>query len=133
MTMSNEPTRRDYLKHLGFATAQAISANKIKPMTLPKEISDRINAEAKKAAMIIEYGEYEPGPSNSARMQQTSRIDPIQKEFYVKGAIEWAGKAQGLVDALEWIKTYGPIDALTVKFIDKALADYAGEKEGADG
>jgi len=41
-----------------------------------------------------------------------------------KAATEWAGRAQGLVDALEWFKTYGPCDALTVKFIDNALAKY---------
>lgn len=33
--------------------------------------------------------------------------------------------------ALEWIKTYGPVDKLTVQFIDKALASYG--KEGQNG
>jgi hypothetical protein len=70
-------------------------------MNIPQETIDRISAEAKKAAMVIEYGEYDPGPSNSARMQQTSRIDPIQKEFYIKGATKWAAMAQKLADFIQ--------------------------------
>jgi hypothetical protein len=57
---------------------------------LPEEIKQQIEAKAKKAAMIVEFGEYDSGPASSARMAQTSRIDPIQKEFYINGATEWA-------------------------------------------
>lgn len=37
---------------------------------------------------------------------------------------ELVGRAHALVDALEWIKTYGPVDELTVRFIDKALEQW---------
>lgn len=57
---------------------------------LPEEIVKQINSEAKKAATVIGWGEYDAGPASSARMTQVSRIDPIQKEFYIKGATEWA-------------------------------------------
>ncbi len=57
---------------------------------LPEIITKQIDSEAKKAATIAEWGEYDSGPASSARMAQTSRIDPIQKEFYIKGATEWA-------------------------------------------
>lgn len=45
---------------------------------------------------------------------------------------EWAthDRAKVLVDALEWIKTYGPVDELTVKFIDKALEQWEGKEVG---
>ena len=95
---------------------------------LPQATIDRINAEAKKAAMITEYREYDSGPSNSARMQQTSRIDPIQKEFYTKGATEWAGKAEEhLIPALEAItgKTMPvPNKADMIEIALNALAKY---------
>lgn len=57
---------------------------------LPGEIIRQIESDAKKAATIIEWGEYDSGPASSARMAQGSRIDPIQKEFYIKGATAWA-------------------------------------------
>jgi hypothetical protein len=71
------------------------------PMTLPQEISDRINAEARKAAIIVEWQKLYSGPNSSASMHQVSRVDPNQKEFYIKGATEWAGKAQEVIDAAE--------------------------------
>lgn len=60
---------------------------------------------------------------------------PIDNDYqvgYVKGfeaghesgATEWAGRAQELADALEWIRVYGPGGELTNKFIDNALAKY---------
>lgn len=54
---------------------------------IPKTTQDRIEADARKAALVVEYVEYDAGPLSSARMQSTSRIDPIQKEFYIKGAM----------------------------------------------
>lgn len=88
-------------------------------MTLPQEISKRIEAEAKKAAMVIEWEGHNPGPSNSARMQQTSRVDPIQKEFYIRGATEWAGKAQD--------------DLLTLLDEARLQIEYLHKKFGATG
>lgn len=70
-------------------------------MALPKTTLDRINADAKKAAIVTEYGEYDGGPSNSARMQLISRVDPIQKEFYTKGATAEATKAENIRLQLE--------------------------------
>lgn len=67
---------------------------------LPAEVVNQIAYEAKIAAAIIEWGEYDSGSASSARMVQGSRIDPIQKEFYIKGATEWAERAKGLADAL---------------------------------
>jgi hypothetical protein len=46
---------------------------------------------------------------------------------YLEGALHEAKRAQGLVDALEWIKTYGPVDDLTVKFIENQLKKYNDE------
>lgn len=40
---------------------------------------------------------------------------------YIAGATAVHDRAQVLVDALEWIKTYGPVNNLTVKFIDNAI------------
>ena len=57
---------------------------------LPKEIKAQIESEAKKAAIIVIYNEYDAGPVSSARTALGSRIDPIQKEFYIKGATAWA-------------------------------------------
>ena len=49
----------------------------------------------------------------------------ISATSHEAGATEWAGRAEEyLIPALEWIKTYGPCDDLTVKFIDNALAKY---------
>jgi hypothetical protein len=55
---------------------------------LPEELQREIESAAKKAATIAEWGEYDSGPASSARMAMSSRIDPIQKEFYIKGATE---------------------------------------------
>jgi hypothetical protein len=59
-----------------------------------------------------------------ARLHRKS-ISGTYAQNYVAGATEWAGKAEEhLIPALEWIKRYGPCDALTVKVINKALAKY---------
>lgn len=47
---------------------------------------------------------------------------------YIAGATAENSRAQVLVDALEWIKTYGPVNNLTVKFIDKALEQWKGKE-----
>lgn len=38
-------------------------------------------------------------------------------------------KGWKLFNALEWIKTYGPVDDLTIKFIDKALQQWKDRKD----
>jgi hypothetical protein len=54
-----------------------------------------------------------------------------RKPAYADGATEWAGRAEEhLIPALEWIKTYGPCDERTVKFIDNALAKYREVSNG---
>jgi hypothetical protein len=100
-------------------------------MILPQEISKRIEAEAKKAAMVIEYEDHDPGPSHSAKVEQTSRIDPIQKEFYIKGATEWAGKAEELAKVLgavkniaSWIDKDEKQRNMIIERIETALAKY---------
>lgn len=50
------------------------------------------------------------------------------RELYIAGATAVHDRAQVLVDALEWIKTYGPCDNLTVKFIDKQLEQWKGKE-----
>lgn len=45
---------------------------------------------------------------------------------YEAGATAENERAQKLAEALEWIKTYGPVDDLTIKFIDKALNEWNG-------
>ena len=88
-------------------------------MRLPKEMTEAIKAEAERYAglMIWVNQSTEPdGPMFHEYISVTS---------YQAGATEWAGKAEEhLVPALEWIKTYGPCDDLTIKFIDNALAKY---------
>jgi hypothetical protein len=72
---------------------------------ISKETRDRIEADAK------------------SHVEKT-RGQEGRVETYKTAAIGEAARAQDLVDALEWIKTYGPCDALTVRFIDKKLAKY---------
>lgn len=48
------------------------------------------------------------------------------KEGYIEGATAENERAQKMADALEWIKTYGPVDELTVKFIDNTLEQWRG-------
>jgi hypothetical protein len=80
-------SKRDYLKHLGFATAQAMAnTNQTPPMTLPQETRDRIWQDAKAYA----------------RLHRKS-ISGTYAQNYVAGATEWAGKAQPVIDALEEI------------------------------
>src|SRR5688572_14088642 len=93
-------SKRDYLKHLGFTTT-----NNNQMSNLSKATARRIKKDASKWSEN-QYGH-----------------DDVNKD-YLEGALHEAGRAQGLVDALEWIKTYGPCDSLTVKFIDNALAKY---------
>jgi hypothetical protein len=71
----------------------------------------------------------------NVNLNNTDNNDYVRgfKDGKKAGATEWAGKAEGLVTALEWIKTYGPCDDLTVKFIDKSIATYNGKKEVTNG
>jgi hypothetical protein len=78
-------SRRDYLKHLGFATSATLLTNQPPPMTLPKETQQAI---ANRAALY-------------ADQQHAHKGDDIHVG-YVAGATEWAGKAQGpLIDLLD--------------------------------
>lgn len=89
---------------------------------LPEEIQEQI----KNAAETRRAGAYN---------------DSFARGFYsgeITGATAWAGwkvkhdelqaQAQGMADALEWIKTYGPCDSLTVNFIDKTLQQFKDGK-----
>jgi hypothetical protein len=62
----------------------------------------------------------------NVNLNKTDNNDYVRgfKDGKKAGVAEWARKAEGLVTALEWIKTYGPCDDLAVKFIVKALAKY---------
>jgi hypothetical protein len=80
-------------------------------MTLPNETIEKIN---KQAAYYSGYDENEDHT-------------PISKGKYYgyqAGATEWAGKAQGLVSALEWIQMHTPIDQDVDDVITGALAKY---------
>jgi hypothetical protein len=57
---------------------------------LPAEIVNQIEYDAKKAATVVIWNDYDSGCASSARTAMGSRVDPIQKEFYIKGATEWA-------------------------------------------
>lgn len=43
--------------------------------------------------------------------------------------MDWLQRAQGLADTLEWIRVYGNVGELTIKFIDKALQQFKDGKE----
>lgn len=75
--------RRDYLKHLGFATAPALAATKT-PMTLPKLNENRIE-----------------DIFNEAQLYAHHCPDVNPHIAYTAGATEWAGKAQPVIDAAE--------------------------------
>lgn len=91
-------------------------------MTLPQETIDKINAEADLYGFVVPFDG-----------SKTFYIEDKVKG-YQAGATEWAGKAQGLVEALEQIKGWsgGPEDAsYRMKVIaSDALAKY---KEVANG
>lgn len=83
-------------------------------MALNKTTQDRIKADADKAYPIANGW----------------HTDYAVNMGYIAGATAENERAQGLVDALQWIKTYGPCDSLTVNFIDKVLQQFKdGGKE----
>lgn len=77
-------------------------------------ITERIKADA------IQY------QKECNKVLTTFPVTPM--EHYIAGATAENSKAQVLVDALEWIKTYGPVDELTVKFIDNAIEQWKGKE-----
>lgn len=82
---------------------------------LPQQTRDRIEKQAES------YGEsYHDHMFN---VREYSTYNDLLSA-YIAGATEWTEKAQGLIDALEWIKRYGPCDEGTLIFIDNALAKY---------
>lgn len=105
---------------------------------MDKTTQSRIEADARKAALVIEYVEYDSGPASSARMQSTSRVDPIQKEFYIKGATAENNRVQPAIDTLEKIVN-SPVPAneremaewiATTRMLTiAALQQWKGEKE----
>lgn len=72
---------------------------------------------------------------------ENMKVGPLNSDYtrgYLDGKKAGATavyeRAQKMADALEWIKTYGPVDDLTVKFIDKTLNEWNGTgKEVWDG
>jgi len=87
-------------------------------MNIPKETIDAIKDKAKTYAGVMVWVNQNP------KGEEQLFYEYIAGTSHQAGATEWAAKAEGLVTALEWIKTYGPCDDLTVKFIDNALAKY---------
>jgi hypothetical protein len=88
-------------------------------MTLPKETQDKIKFDAENYAGVMVWINKHP------KGEEQLFYEYISATSHEAGATEWAGKAEEhLIPALEWIKTYGPCDAITVKFIDNALAKY---------
>lgn len=49
-------------------------------------------------------------------------------ERMIKERNEYQAQAQRMADALEWIRVYGNVGALTIKFIDKALGQFKDGK-----
>src|ERR1044071_8380626 len=108
-------SRRDYLKHLGFATAVVIATKTESPMTLPKNIENKILTESYRKYNLTDQGG--------------------QREGYQAGATEWAGRAQDCfnllsemrdcLDAVLIINEVRPLqDSELIEDINNALAKY---------
>jgi len=103
-------------------------------MTLPKEISEEIKQKS------LEYlsSFYTEGYVKE-RYLSVYEIPPEWnriRDAHEAGATEWAGKAEGLVKALEEIAKQKRSDGSvspSSNIARKALADYRGKKEGGDG
>jgi hypothetical protein len=78
---------------------------------LSKETIARIEADA------LRHGEQEHG------------WDEMSKD-YLSGALHEAERAQGLVDALEWIQMHAPIEPIVDDVISAALAKYREVSNG---
>jgi hypothetical protein len=83
-------------------------------MTLPQTTLDKIKKDATDKSYEKVKGSFESPYGRGFR----SGYETGHEE----AATEWAGKAQGLVDALEQLKEGAP--AHTITFIDNALAKY---------
>lgn len=127
------------------------------PDKLPEEITNQINSEADLYGFVIPYDGsntfyiedkvkgYQAGATAWAGWKvkhdelQATIDDKIDKVLHAERNkmqakitgidMDWINRAQGLVDALEWIKTYGPADDITVKFVNKALREFKDGKE----
>ena len=83
-------------------------------MTLPKETLDKIKKDAHGKSYEKVKGSFESEYGRGFRGGYETGHEA--------GATEWAGKASGLVDALEQLKEGAP--GHTINFIDNALAKY---------
>ena len=94
-------------------------------MILPNETIEKIKADAERYAGLMVW------VNQSAEPDGPIFHEYISAKSYEAGATEWAKRAEEhLIPALEWIKKYGPCDALTVKFIDNAIAKYKEVSNG---
>ena len=98
--------------------------NQPPPMTLPQEITDKIEKEAEHHANV-EWSE--KAKHNS--LAQSINWDN-SKDDYQAGATEWAGKAQELADTLKWIQMHAPIEPVVDDVISAALAKYKEVSNG---
>lgn len=86
---------------------------------------DNKTQERIKADALTRY----PPRISSPRFMVEVDMNEGRRLSYIAGATTENDRAQVLVDALEWIKTFGPVDELTVKFIDKQIAQWKTGKE----
>ena len=77
-------------------------------------------------AEALKYAELK-NQYDSARSALDTKQCELLREIGECNAI--TERAQELVDTLEWIKTYGPVDDRTVKFIDNALQQWKNRKD----
>lgn len=91
-------------------------------MTLPQETIEKIEADSLKYLSSLYNDSYV-----ERRYEMKSGV-PYEwkaiRKAHKAGATEWAGMAQGLVDALKWIQMHTPIDQDVDDVITGALAKY---------
>lgn len=80
--------------------------------------TERIKADAEDYALPMVWVNQNP------KGEEPLFHEYIATTAYIAGAMAENNRAQKLADALEWIKTYGPVDDLTVKFIDNILEQW---------
>lgn len=99
---------------------------------MTQEQKDRIDREARNKFQyggLIRTQSKREGYIAGATAEHERAEDAIKllKEAQALLTVE-TEKAWELVNALEWIKTYGPVDDLTKKFIDNALQKWEGKE-----
>lgn len=116
-------------------------SNENKPMSnnqLPADVESRLDAAVKRRSLSHDYASgykegYIAGATAENERNETMRLQleaqNANVEILLAQKNDLIERAQKLADTLEWIKTYGPCDDRTVKFIDKALQGWEGEKE----